>query len=253
MIKRYLKELLRKTLWAKSGYCKPSYAQEGEDRILAVLLDLAGREKPGFYVDVGAHDPQRYSNTFLFYGHGWRGINIDATPGSMRSFRRERSRDINVEAAVAEGRKVMTFYEFNEPLLNGFSREIALARNNYHGWEIVNQREIRTVTLEQVLEAHLPEGCDIEFLNVDVEGLDLEVLKSNNWDRFRPAIVLVEDSEELLNEGDGETEICRYMRDKNYRLCCKTLLTTFFLDDNKVERTPVGYRLKPVSRSLGAD
>ena len=74
-----------------------SYSQEGEDRILQRLFE---NQTPGFYVDIGAHHPRRFSNTYIFYKQGWRGINVDATPGSMFLFRVFRKRDINLEIAV---------------------------------------------------------------------------------------------------------------------------------------------------------
>ena len=99
-----------------------SYSQEGEDRILARLFESSGQ---GFYVDVGAHHPMRFSNTFLFYRRGWRGVNIDATPGSMRLFDRYRSRDTNIESGVGLTTGVVPFYVFNEPALNTFDRELS--------------------------------------------------------------------------------------------------------------------------------
>lgn len=75
-----------------------SYAQQGEDLILREMLAYA---QSGFYVDVGAHHPFRFSNTYLFYKQGWRGINIDAMPGSMKLFDRFRPRDINIQCGVA--------------------------------------------------------------------------------------------------------------------------------------------------------
>src|SRR5215510_10661697 len=66
------------------GYRRTSFSQQGEDLILARLFE---GQRRGFYVDVGAHHPRRFSNTFLLYRRGWRGLNIDAAPGSMRLFR----------------------------------------------------------------------------------------------------------------------------------------------------------------------
>jgi hypothetical protein len=113
---------IRALLRLRRSHRKISYAQEGEDRILSALLGLEECNRQGFYIDVGAHHPERYSNTFLFYIHGWSGINIDATPGSMVAFRHERPRDINLEAAIADEQKTLIFYEFNEPALNSFAR-----------------------------------------------------------------------------------------------------------------------------------
>ena len=76
-----------------------SWSQEGEDMILHRIF---GGKKSGFYVDVGAHHPKRFSNTYFFYCHGWRGINIDAMPGRMKLFNQWRPKDINLEMGVAE-------------------------------------------------------------------------------------------------------------------------------------------------------
>lgn len=108
-IKQLVKSLLPKFLYTKlatfknlhiTKYHTKSYAQEGEDMILHRIFE---RQSVGFYVDVGAHHPFRFSNTYLFYQKGWRGINIDAMPNSMRLFNRFRPRDINLECGISKG------------------------------------------------------------------------------------------------------------------------------------------------------
>ena len=79
---------------------KKSYAQDGEDVALAAFYDTQKGYK-GFYVDIGAHHPKRFSNTYFFYKKGWSGINIDAMPGSMHGFRLLRTRDINLEMGIS--------------------------------------------------------------------------------------------------------------------------------------------------------
>ncbi len=245
-IKRLLPMRVRKLLGDRGDYCRSSYAQEGEDRILAEMFGLRLRKDPGFYVDVGAHHPERYSNTYLFYTFGWRGINIDAMPGSMDLFKRERPLDINLEAAISDEEKALTFYEFNEPALNGFNREIASSRDQFSNWKLVGQREIKTIRLDKLLESHLPKGRSIDFMSIDVEGLDFNVLKSNDWKKFRPVLVLVEDSEAMMNNQVRDTVISRFMRDNGYVFCCKTVLTTFFVDKDHIDFTPAGFRLKNI-------
>ena len=227
-----------------TSYRRISYAQEGEDLILAALLELGQWKRPGFYVDVGAYHPKRFSNTFLFYLKGWSGINIDATPGSMRAFRRERPRDINIEAAVGEADKALTFYEFNEPGLSGFCRDRVPA--GLHGWTIVRERQLTTVTLAHLLEQHLPPGKVIDFMSVDVEGSDFQVLRSNNWSKFRPVVILVEDDEANQVNRNGDSNITTYLVGHGYKFCCKTLLTTFFVDENQIGNSTVrGPRVRP--------
>ena len=93
---------VRQRLLGRRAYMNPSYSIEGEDRIVRALLWQ--KHDKGFYVDVGAHHPFRFSNTYLFYTQGWSGINIDATPGSMKAFNKYRPRDINLEVGIG-GRK----------------------------------------------------------------------------------------------------------------------------------------------------
>ncbi|MFM6346540.1 MAG: hypothetical protein ACKPFK_15520, partial [Dolichospermum sp.] len=93
-------------------YHNISYSQEGEDLILARFFE---KEKNGFYVDIGAHHPQRFSNTYYFYLKGWSGINIDAMPGSMKIFDDLRPLDINLEIPISDKSEILTYYEFDEP------------------------------------------------------------------------------------------------------------------------------------------
>lgn len=205
------------------GYATKSYSQEGEDMILRRLFE---GQKSGFYVDVGAHHPQRFSNTYFFYKMGWRGINIDAMPGSMAAFNRLRPRDINIEKPVSDQKQLLTYYAFNEPALNSFSKELTDLYTS-KGFQLIFQKNLETSTLEEILNANLPENQTIDFLSVDVEGLDLQVLQSNNWDRFSPRFVLVE----ILNASFAEldkSDLAVFMKNKGYRLHAKSENTVFF-------------------------
>lgn len=210
-----------------------SYAGEGEDRVMYRLLQCDSRSS-GFYVDVGAHHPQRYSNTFAFYQKGWSGINIDARPGAMALFNRDRPRDINLERAISDVRQTLTYYEFNDPALNGFCAELASKHNGLAHFKIVGTRPIQTVTLAEVLDQHLPAGQAIDFLTIDVEGMDGAVLRSNDWDRFRPAWVLAEDLEFPGLERAMQSEVVRYLHQHGYELFSKTYNTLFFRDRARV-------------------
>jgi FkbM family methyltransferase len=203
-----------------------SYSQEGEDMILRRLFD---EKRSGFFVDVGAHHPTRYSNTYLFYKWlGWRGVNIDALPGSMELFRRMRPEDVNLEVAIAEAAGTSTYYEFDEPALNGLSADLSRERAATGAAQLVAKTAVRTRRLADVLEEHLPAGKEIDFLSVDVEGLDLEVLRSNDWSRYRPSVVVVEDVEAAELGGAGETRLSRFLRERGYVLSCRTPSTSIF-------------------------
>lgn len=205
-----------------------AYSQEGEDLILYRMFQ--GRSS-GFYVDVGAHHPMRFSNTHLFYELGWTGINIDAQPGSMDAFRRLRPRDFNVEAAIARtSGERRTLYVFNEPALNSLDEQLAHSREGGPDQRIViSEHSVLTCTLREVLEAHLPAKQHVDFLSVDVEGLDLEVLQSNAWDLHRPTYVLAE-CYGVPWSRLGQEPVSRYLDLQGYDLFAKTVNTVFFKD-----------------------
>jgi len=167
-----------------------SYAQEGEDLVLRRLFDHG---RTGFYVDVGCHHPFRFSNTYLFYKLGWRGICVDPLPGAAALFRRWRPRDVALEIGVSTEPTTLTYHMFNEPALNTFDPALATARDGVRHYRIIDRKPVPVVPLASILHDHLeaPE-TRIDFLSVDVEGLDLDVLRSNDWKRFRPRAVVVE-------------------------------------------------------------
>lgn len=164
------------------------HSQEGEDILLERLF---ANKANGFFVDVGAHHATRFSNTFALYKKGWSGINIDATPGSMDSFMNYRPRDINLEIAISDKAGPLLLNVFKEGALNTFDSTLA---DSYKtgGWEKTDAIELHTCSLADVLDQHLTAGQSIDLLSVDVEGEDLGVLRSNNWDKYCPEVIIIE-------------------------------------------------------------
>lgn len=202
-----------------------SYSQNGEDLVLDRLLKY---QKDGLFIDVGAHHPTRFSNTYLFYQRGWSGINIDAMPGSMRAFKKMRPRDINIELGVAERRGALTYHQFNEPALNTFDLLEAQLKDKYPH-RIISKKAVDVDRLESVLEGYLQKGKKIDFLSVDAEGMDEEVLRSNNWDKYRPSFVLAESlRSDLLNL--SECPVVKFMLSKNYIPVSKVYDTVIFME-----------------------
>lgn len=204
-----------------------SYSQEGEDRILYRIFE---KKTCGFYVDIGAHHPKRFSNTYLFYKKGWKGINVDAMPGAMKAFKKTRPRDINLEVGVSEKSGRMDYYMFNEPALNGFSCELSKERDKKNGYKIERIENIKTLPLSEIL-THYANEKPLDFLSVDVEGHELEVLKSNSWDRFRPTYVLAE----CLTYGHLDSLLANdpvtlFMSHQGYKIYAKTINTVFYKD-----------------------
>lgn len=203
-----------------------SYAQEGEDLILARILGSM-KTTTGFFVDIGAHHPTRFSNTYYFYRRGWRGINVDALPGTKKLFQRMRSRDITVECGVGLQEGTLKYFAFNEPTLNTFSEQEA-KKKEIPPYHIMNTLQIPVVTLKQILDEYVPSGVQIDFMTIDVEGFDHEVISSSDWSIYRPRVVLVE----LLNTDIQNLEshpTAQILHGHNYRVIAKTHNTYFFV------------------------
>jgi FkbM family methyltransferase len=200
------------------GWARCSYSQEGEDIALDRLLE--GRRN-GFYVDVGCHHPFRFSNSYYFYSRGWRGICVDALPGTQRLFRRWRRRDIVVESGIASQRGELTYYMFDEPALNTFDAALAQERLECTRYKLIRSVQVPTDTLAAILAAHCPVDQQIDFLSVDVEGLDLQVLESNDWDHYRPRTVIAECLDSALVQ-IGADPVARYLTERGYAPYAKT-------------------------------
>lgn len=207
-------------------FLNDSYAQEGEDMVLSRFF---GNKTNGFYVDVGAHHPKRFSNTYTFYKRGWKGINIDAMPGSMELFTKIRPRDTNLEMGVSSTEESATYYIFNEPALNTFSQEEAQKKNGMGDYKIIEKIQIPSLKLSSLLEINLPPQIKIDFMSIDVEGLDMDVLKSNDWKKYRPHILVVEDiGFELSPQALSTNTLYQFLVSNNYDLVGKTYNTLFF-------------------------
>lgn len=184
-------------------------------------------DKPGFYVDIGAHHPYRYSNTFFFYRYGWRGINVEPNPDVALHFQEVRLRDITLSCGCGPVAGSLTYYMFDESALNTFKAEQARWVEGLGKNRVERTINVSIRTLASILDEYLPAGQAIDFMTVDVEGFDLEVLTSNDWQRFRPEFLLVEILNTELN-AMTDHEIAVYLRNKGYDLVGKAVHTAFF-------------------------
>jgi len=182
------------------------FSQFGEDVVLKSLLH--GRQD-GFYVDCGAFDPFIFSNTALFYEMGWSGINIEPQHARWGIFKAIRKRDINLCEVVSDASVEVDFVEHPTPTMSGISS--TLARGDRSG--VV--RRLKARPLRDIF-AEYAERRLIDFLTVDCEGHDLQVLRSNDWNRFRPSYVVVEDHAAI---SPAPTEI--FMNGMGYKFITK--------------------------------
>jgi FkbM family methyltransferase len=227
----YIKKILRKIPFFVSiknrifKFSKKSYSQFGEDLVLDSVMQ--NKTNTGFYVDVGAYHPHKFSNTYFFYKKGWVGLNIDARPDSMTLFKKLRKRDINIEKGVSDKKDTLKYYMYKEPAYNTFSI------NRYR--ELKNKEtipmEIKSVavdTLENILQENLSLNQKIDFMSIDVEGHTVEVLKSNNWEKYKPEYLLVE-----IHDNVKEGSINEYLIEKGYEIVSIVNITSIYKKTKK--------------------
>jgi len=205
-------EIRMRTMWT----LRISFSQDLED----ILIDkLLGKKKRGLYVDVGAYDTTRFSNTKKFYLRGWQGINIEPDPIRIDKFYKERQRDINLNFGVANKNGRLDFYKFNPQTLSTFSQKQAQAYQK-QGFILTQKVKIKVCKLSYLLERYLGKKS-IDFLSIDTEGFDLEVLKSNNWKKFKPKVICIESSEKSIDKlllDQGYTEVFKNSVNSIYKI-----------------------------------
>lgn len=217
MIFRHIKSVLAITFNIPPLYAKTSFSQEGEDLILQKIFH---NKNKGFYVDIGAHHPFRYSNTYLLYKRGWKGINIDASPNVAQMFDKTRSCDTNLNIAVSNS-KQSALYIFEDSALNTLSKTNAESTIKSGQSKLIKKVQVKTKKLSDILEKYANRQ-KIDFMNIDVEGLELEVLKSNNWRKYKPQALAVE------NILSTNKKISKFLKEKGYRLVAKTISTQIY-------------------------
>ncbi len=206
-----------------------SYSQDGEDMLLRPLIaELIPdyTHYKGCYVDIGAYHPYCFSNTMHYYELGWQGINIEPNPDGIRLFEQYRERDINLNIGIGNQQETLELYCFADGTLNTFDKEVAGTRSA-QGNRVVKTVAVEMYPLGRILDEHLPVNTAIDFMSFDVAGLDVRVLQSNNWKKYQPRFVLVEDTDADFKHLDA-SEVHEFLSDKQYKLVSKTQRTLIY-------------------------
>lgn len=207
-----------------------SFSQKGEDLIIDKYFSY---KRKGFYIDVGACHPKRLSNTKYFYNKGWHGINIEPNSTRIKLFLQDRKRDINLNIGIGTVAKIAVFYEFEATGLSTFSKKEMESLLKI-GYKLKKTKKISIRRLEDIMRKCVKSGID--FMTVDAEGMDLEVLKSNNWEKYRPKLLCVEtiDFVDLLLDTKENSKIkeiiSSYILKKGYREYFSNGLNTLYED-----------------------
>lgn len=195
-----------------------SFSQEGEDIILNEIFRATDY---GRFVDIGAFHPIRYSNTYALYRKGWRGVNIEATPEKISLFDKYRPYDINVNAGVSHDGGVLKLYRFNEGALDTFD-ESRIPRILAHGYKLIEEIDVPTYHVMDLLNKYV--DGKIDLLDIDVEGLDEQILRDIDFQVFQPSVILAE-TFFSNNENQGIYEL---LINSGYKLIASTMRTGIY-------------------------
>lgn len=212
----------RKT--SKFFHC--SYSQEGEDMI---LRDLFSDKKNGFYIDIGAYDPFRFSNTNYFYELGWIGINIEPSPDGFKKFEIHRKRDKNLNLGIGLEESELVYYRFEEGALNTFDADRVKFLEETTVYKAKDTVNVKVRPLANVLRDY-SQNQEIDFMNIDVEWNEISVLKSGDWKTFRPKVILIEILDfDLETISRNPTHLL--LKEIGYHFYCKTPRTCFYVNN----------------------
>ena len=187
--------LIKKIYYEK--YSKKSYSISNVDLIIDRLFLKINN---GIYVDVGCNHPIKYNNTYLLYKRGWSGINVDLDTKSIQEFNKLRINDTNIQALISDKVELKNIYFYHErSAINTVSKELA----NYRKKKYKLIKSV-SVTLNSVIQNSTYKNKKIDFLSIDVENHEFQVLKAFNFQKYKIDIIVCENTD--LSQNNLETQ-----------------------------------------------
>ena len=203
---------------------RASYSQDQEDLFINNYFKNIDN---GFYLDIGCYHPIKYSNTALLHNRGWQGINIDMNQTSIDLFKILRKKDKNICAAISSSNKEVTqFIDHLYSPVNTIDKNFSQIISKRFKIKPFSERKIYTNTLNEILKKYEIQITKIDFLNIDVEGHDYEVLKGINFLNVKPKIICIEIDNHEKNF--SEESIQNYLKKFNYKIIKRIGFNGFF-------------------------
>ncbi len=201
----------------KIFFPRKSYSTFGEDLIVEKFFR---NKKKGFYVDIGCYHPLEGNNTYLLFKKGWNGINADVNSLSVNLFNKARKNDHNINIAVSNQKKRLKIYFRRKiNMLNTSSKKLAKMhfRNGFES------KSIKSNSLNMIIKGSRFKKKKIDFLNIDVEGSELNVLKSLDFIKYKPKLICIEihNHEEMYNKSLDylkRNKVYKFLIKKGYKI-----------------------------------
>ena len=210
-------------------YVPASYAQAGEDAVVWFLFHDR-KEKQIQYLDLGTNKPDYCNNTYLFYKNGFSGVCVEADSSLITEIEKVRPLDKVIHAGVSVSNdKEADFYIFDEPSINTFDKAEAENRSNSGTNKIIKIIKVKLIAINDLIRENFQSYPD--YLSIDIEGLDLDVLKSLDYEKFPIPVICVETcgySENYIRPKDHS--INEYLSAKGYEVYADTYINTIFVN-----------------------
>lgn len=166
-------------------------------------------------MDIGAYHPLALSNTALFYKQGCKGINVEANPELHKFFKRYRPKDINLNVGVGTDNNVLDFYVMEDYTLSTFSRD-EMDKMGTMGKKCLHKVPIQVLSIQFIVDKY-NKGVFPDFLSIDVEGLDFEIIKTIDFKRSYPKVICVEAAEySPVGAGKRKEELIHFLSEQGY-------------------------------------
>jgi len=203
---------LRIELYFLKNKVKNSHSQLFEDYY---LYRFSGEKKTGFYIDIGANDANNLNNTAFFYEKGWSGINVEPDMEKFNQLQNLRPKDLNINMGAGSARGVLKFYRFKNDSLSTFVKKEATRRES-EGEALIGEADVPVDRLVEILNKYVSPNKTIDFMSIDVEGLNFEVLSSNDWNKFRPNFVCIEVADYCQNKVSRDAKVIDFLKKNDY-------------------------------------
>jgi hypothetical protein len=209
---------------------KITYSQLGEDCVLFELLINRLKVTHGYYIDLGCFHPRKYSNTFILTLLGWSGLNVDASHSSIEQFRKERSKDVNVWCGIV-GPKVkdeeLDYYLFDPPAASTLSASQAEIWQRHFKWRLIEVTKVKVLGINELLETYVPDNKQIDYLNIDIEGLDEQIILAIDFTKYKPRVISVEIHFADLTQ-IAQNQVFQRLLSEGYKIFAVVLMTYIF-------------------------
>lgn len=209
-----------------------SYSQTGEDLIILDFLKLELGRKDITYMDIGANEPKFLNNTYLMYKEGNKGILVEPNVNLCKKLERYRKRDIVLNCGVAGEHGKLTYYMMESDKINSFSKD-EMEEYVKLGHKLLGEKEIEVFAINEIFEKY----GSVDFLSIDVEGLDFEILKSLNYRKYAPTVICVETQEYGGGKRDDFEEINQFLFGNGYMIYADTMLNTIYVNSEEFEKS----------------